>query len=269
VFRKDKLLTGLDPAHLVGAEIGALGSPHVTRNEGRIIYIDHADTSALRSKYKSHPNVDVSKIVEVDAVWGRQTLSACMGGSTVDYVLASHVIEHVPDMLTWLEEIRTILRAGGRLRLAIPDRRFTFDYRRRETGLCDLLNAYLLKARAPLPVCILDHVLNACELDVHTAWQENFTGRNLTLLHDVEGALHLAKDALENGTYHDVHCWVFTPASFAELLEEACRVGLVNFACDLFYDTEPDDLEFVVGMIESNDRSEMVASWRRMRAFVK
>jgi predicted SAM-dependent methyltransferase len=35
-------------------------------------------------------------------------------------VIASHVIEHTPDLVTWLAEIRAILQPNGTLRLAIP-----------------------------------------------------------------------------------------------------------------------------------------------------
>ena len=59
-------------------------------------------------------------------------------------------------------------------------------------------------------------------------------------------AMSMAKDALANGTYHDAHCWVFTPQSFATLLEALGRLGLVHFACDHFHDTEYGSIEFFV-----------------------
>jgi hypothetical protein len=31
--------------------------------------------------------------------------------------------------------------------------------------------------------------------------------------------MNIARDVLENGTYHDTHCWVFTPRSFGSLFE--------------------------------------------------
>ncbi len=157
--RRDKLLDGLDLGRMAGVEIGALTSPIVSKQEAgeRILYVDHLDTEGLRQKY-SDDQLAGATLVDVDRVWGEQTLQDCIGpGLKVDYVLNSHVIEHVPDIVTWLQEIHAILRPDGRLRMAIPDRRYTFDFLRRESTLADALGAYVQRARSPLPRAILDH----------------------------------------------------------------------------------------------------------------
>ena len=46
--RRDKILAGLDLPSLEGVEIGALTAPLVTRAEGSIFYVDHADTKTLQ-----------------------------------------------------------------------------------------------------------------------------------------------------------------------------------------------------------------------------
>src|SRR5687768_3410790 len=105
--KRHRMIAGLDVAKLLGIEIGPLTTPIVGRDEGEIIYVDHADTETLRRKYRDHPTVGVGCIVEVDAVWGGNTLQQAIGvGRKVDYVLASHVVEHVPDLIGWLEEVR-------------------------------------------------------------------------------------------------------------------------------------------------------------------
>jgi len=269
LLRRDKILLDLDLRGLRGVEIGPLISPLVTRTEGNILYVDHTDTDALRRKYASHSKVDTRKIVEIDAVWGAQTLKECLGTNTpVDYVIASHVIEHVPDFVTWLSEIRAVLRHGGKLRLAIPDRRFSFDYLRNETRLCDVLDAYIHRARAPLPRVILDHSLNIGDVDTKAAWRGELTPDCIARHFTVERALEIAKDAFENGTYHDVHCWVFTPKSFADLCGQLAMAGLISFQCDYFFDTAPLQLEFIVGLKISDDRDKIVQSWQHMGAMV-
>ena len=133
--RRDRILARLDLKNLNGLEIGALAAPLVLPSDGNIFFVDHCDTKTLREKYASDSSVTVEKIVEVNAVWGALSLQDCIGAvRKVDYVLASHVIEHVPDLVTWLAEIRSILRPDGTLRLAVPDRRFTFDYLRPESS---------------------------------------------------------------------------------------------------------------------------------------
>lgn len=55
--RKTKLLGGIDVSTSVGVEIGTLCRPFVSLQEGRMYYVDHADTGGLREKFSSEPNV--------------------------------------------------------------------------------------------------------------------------------------------------------------------------------------------------------------------
>ncbi len=246
-------------------EIGALYRPFFTKSECDVIYVDHADTETLRDKYRSGHGIDVSQIVEVDAVWGAQSLSECLGGGRlVDYVVASHVIEHVPDLITWLNELAAVLKPGGEIRLAIPDKRFTFDYARRTTDLAETLDAYLKRARRPLPYCIIDHLANVRHVDGSQAWLGPLDVDTLAAHHTVEQAIEVARDAMTTDHYHDVHCWVFTPASFARLMRRMLESGLVKLRCAHFQDTPRDTIEFTVFLSTAADRDEAIESWTRV-----
>jgi len=265
--RRDKILANLDLPALTGLEIGALTAPLVTPAEGAILYVDHADTKTLQENYRHHADVDVSRIVEVDAVWGQNSLQDCLGGDRkVDYVVASHVIEHAPDLVTWLAEIRAILRPGGCLRLAIPDRRYTFDYLRFESRVHDVLDAYLRRARTPLPRMVIEHHSLLRHIDIAAAWRGALDLGNLRRYNTTKDGLDRARDAIANGTYHDVHCWVFTPATFAELCMELADLGLLGLACSYHIDTPRDEAEFYVGMAASDDKDAVIASWAHMRS---
>lgn len=264
--RRDKLLDGLDLKSAVGVEIGPLCRPVIKKSDGQIVYVDHTDTASLRAKYQADPSVPVDDIVNVDAVWGEQSLQEALGRARqFDYVLASHVVEHVPDMVTWFEEFESILKPHGEVRLAVPDRRYSFDYLRKESRLADVLTAYMYRARIPLPHSILDFMLNAAEVNVLDAWDGKVDEDRLSRFHDFSQAMAVARDADVNHRYHDVHCWVFTPASFAELFEALARVGLMKFRCARFFDTDVNNLEFFVILARCEDQTEAVASWRRMR----
>ena len=256
--RRDKLLAAIDLPALTGLEVGPLNRPLVRRTDGPIVYVDHADTPALRLKYAGDPNVDIDEIVEVDAVWGSGTLREAVGRN-VDYVVASHVIEHVPDLISWLAEVSEVLTPRGELRLAVPDRRFTFDYNRSETRLSDVVHAWSLKPRVPLPTSILDFCLEVGAVDPIAAWQGAITPPSP--MYGVNDALNLAKDARENGAYHDVHCWVFTPISFARLLGRLAKLGLMNFSCEQFFETERNSIEFIVHARRCDDAAKAAASW--------
>jgi SAM-dependent methyltransferase len=262
--RTEKLLGNLDIRNLLGAEIGPLCRPAVSRGDGEILYVDHADTATLRAKYATDHGVDVNAIVDVDAVWGANTLAEALGRK-VDYVVASHVIEHVPDLVTWLLELRAVLKDGGQVRLAVPDKRFTFDHLRRETSIADVLTAYVVRARRPQLQQILDFRLNSAPIDCSEAWATPIGERRIHKDHDFQTALSVARHFAGNDEYHDVHCWAFTPRSFALLFRELVERGLIDYGCECFYDTARNELEFFV-WLKSMDRESALRSWDRMEA---
>lgn len=261
--RKEKLLSGLDMSTETGVEIGALCRPVVSRSDGTIFYVDHASTEDLREKYKNDPNVDIDSIVEVDAVWGRQSLSEALDGKRANYVIASHVVEHVPDLVGWFTELSAILKPHGQIRLAVPDKRFTFDLMREESRMSDVLSAYVVRARTPQPQAIIDHVMNVrYDISAGEIWLgKQSTGRPA---HTFAEAINAAQDAVANGNYHDVHCWVFTPASFARICRQLVENGLLRMSCNRFLDTTRNELEFYVHMQECIDIEEAVKTWVQM-----
>lgn len=259
--RKQKLLDGIDVSSWLGLEIGALCNPFLSRTEGSVLYADHATTEELKHKYRNDPNVLLQDIVEVDAVWGERTLREAVGRA-VDYVVASHVIEHVPDLITWLEELRSVLNENGQVRLIVPDKRFTFDYLRQETRLVDILYARLIRARRPHSQVVLDYCLNVTKVDSAKAWEGSLDARALEHHYTLQDALHIASSAA-SGHYHDIHCWVFTPYSFCMLFAELAKNGVMNFECTMFHDTAPDTIEFFVGIRPVDDSISATESWYR------
>ncbi len=259
--RRNKLLEGIDISNILNVEIGALCSPMIRRSDGRVIYVDHDDRAALVRHYENHPHVDVNAIVDVDAVWGDHTLVELIN-EKAGCVVASHVIEHVPNLIGWLGEVKSILKPSGELRLIIPDKRFTFDFLRVESRLEDAIYAQLVDAKRPLPHRVLEYVANVVKVDCRDAWLRDLTTVELERAHDLEHATLCAKQAMD-GAYHDIHCWVFTPYSFAMLMAELCEHGMVEFECSMFHDTEAFTDEFFSGLRPCLDRERSSESWRR------
>jgi hypothetical protein len=81
----------------------------------------------------------------------------------------------------------------------------------------------------------------------------------------VAEAITNAREVTAQGAYLDVHCWVFTPTSFARLMEQATAAGLARFACVDVQFPRPFDNDFVTGLEPSDNVPAMVASWRQMR----
>jgi SAM-dependent methyltransferase len=273
-----ELLAPTNPVRAVrAAEIGPLNRPLLGKTAvgpgGVVFYVDHCDTDTLRAKWANDPSVDTA-VLHVDAVWGdvdlrgaidRSALAVDQGliGAPLDFVVASHVIEHVPDVVSWLQEIAHVLRPDGRLRLAVPDKRFTFDLLRQPSSLAQVCEAYVCRWRRPSPGQILDFAINEVVVDQQQAWRGEVDRAALRHPHTLAGAMAVARDSADNGTYHDVHCWVFTPDSFAALFEALAREGLVPFACERLIDTPEPELEFYAWLRRCDDAQEAAASWQQ------
>lgn len=245
--RNKKLLSKVDLRTDVGVEIGPLTNPVVTKKEGSVYYIDHTSKDELIKKYTNDPNIDVTKINDVDFIWGEKTLREAISDDlTFDYVVASHVIEHVPDVIGWLSEMNEILHVGGYVCLAIPDKRYTFDIKRQLTTVADLVDSYLNKVRRPSPRQIIDFYANAIKIDTYEAWNNKVEIEKCQRFGSESSGLELARKSMEEGVYVDVHCSVFTYDSFLKLLRDLFSLNLLNFRVAKTYEPEIFSNEFIV-----------------------
>lgn len=253
--RLEKILSCIDVSNQVGLEIGALTNPIITREMGNVYYIDHLTTEELKIKYTNDPIVDINKIVNVDYVWGKKSLPELVGeGKLFDYLVASHVIEHVPDLISWLKEIHAVLKPGGILSLVIPDKRFCFDYYRQVSTIAEIIDAFLRKSKKPSPKQIFDclTLCTACNGDI--SWDSTLDIENakFDFLYSEIDAWETVRRGFENDQYIDTHCWVFTPQSFLKILNSLINLGLFDFEIEQFYPTT--GCEFYVSLKALNIR---------------
>jgi SAM-dependent methyltransferase len=242
--RRAIMLGDLDLSRSRGLEIGPRQAPMVSKAEGPVLYVDYATTEELRAA-QFDSSIDPATICEVDNVWGGRPLAQAEG-APFDYVVASHVIEHVPDLIGWLAELRAALKPGGVVGLAIPDRRFTFDRPRRESGLGEMVEAYLTEARRPSIAQVFDACAGATPVDAAAAWRGEPWGDPGAPLAQAPNALALARNLLEAPRYMDAHVWVFTPASFLQTIRTLAAMDLFPFTVEAFNPTPPGWGEFHV-----------------------
>lgn len=106
-----------------GIEIGALHQPQRLPAGAEVRYLDRLDNESLRREY---PELDELDLAPVDIVEDGEDPRS-IPDESVDFVIASHVIEHCEDPLGTILNWLRILRTGGRIFLVVPDRRRTFD----------------------------------------------------------------------------------------------------------------------------------------------
>lgn len=122
-----------------GLEIGALHKPLLAGGkEVNVAYVDISDKGGL---IRHNPEIAAEDIKEPDIIADAQDLSAIPCGH-VDFIIANHVLEHLPNPIKALKEFSRVLKAGGILYLAVPDKRYSFDKDRALTSLEHLLNDY-------------------------------------------------------------------------------------------------------------------------------
>lgn len=222
-----------------GLEIGPLHRPIAPKRDGyNVVVVDHTSTQGLREKYAKDPNVDVSLIEEVDYVTdGRSILETIGQSGRYDWIIASHVIEHTPDLLGFLKDCERLLRPVGTLALAIPHRRFCFDALRPISTMGQVLQAHLEKRTRLSPGTLFDFVSESSKRNGLGAWFEGQEGQ-LVRVHPITEALNIFRqEATSSAKYRDGHAWVFVPASFRLILQMAQEMGMIELRESQYHET--------------------------------
>jgi SAM-dependent methyltransferase len=232
-------------------EIGPLFSPVVSKDTADVCYVDVHPTPDLRAAYADNHGLPFDDFVEVDCALEqdgeiRSLAAATAAHGPFDWVVASHVIEHVPDVIAWLADIAELLVDDGRLVLAVPDRRFCFDACRPETTVGEMLLAHHQGDTRPSVRAIFDHYMGAVSVSASDAWRG--TARDLKPIHGLEYTRSQLRRSLEDGEYVDCHAWLFTPASFVEQMRMLAEMDLHDLVIESMQVTAVDDMEFYVTM---------------------
>lgn len=235
--RFDRILSSVNTAGC-GLEIGPSFAPAAPKSKGfNVEILDCLSAEDLKIKYANMP---IENIEPVDYVWSGEPIDKLINKPNhYDYIIASHVIEHLPDMLSWLQQCSNLLKPDGVLSLAIPDKRYIFDYLRWPSTTGDVLQAFSDKASTHSMGTLFDNAMLTCLLNNNCAWGSEYTGK-VTLANNTPNinlVYNNVKQAIDCNKYTDAHKWVFTPTSFRLLLADIQQLGLSDLCEFASFDT--------------------------------
>ncbi|PIG94933.1 methyltransferase domain-containing protein [Gloeocapsopsis sp. IPPAS B-1203] len=176
-----------------GIEIGALHSPLQVPAEVNIQYVDRISVEELRQQY---PELAAHNLVEPDIIDDGEVLTTVPNDS-LDFVIVNHVIEHCQNPIFSLENWLRVLKPGGVLYMAVPDKRYTFD--------CDR------------PITPLEHIIR--DYEEGGSWSERSHYEEWARLVEKAADSNVATRA-ENllAINYSIHFHVWTQIEFLELL---------------------------------------------------
>jgi len=217
-----------------GIEIGPWFSPLAAKAEGfNCLVLDVFDKKTLIENAMSDPAIPrekISHIEEVDFLGTSTEIEALVGASdqigSFDYIVSSHNFEHLPNPLKFLQGCGSVLKAGGMLSMAIPDKRVCFDVFRPASTLGQWIEAYFEKRDKPSLAQIFEHHASFAEFNRRVPYASE-ASKSLKGLY--AQWLSSAEDASPR-KYQDAHCWVFTPASFELMIRDAEFLGISPFS---------------------------------------
>lgn len=230
-----------------GLEIGPLYAPMARRQDADVRYVDIFTREELLAAHAHQPQDVLERIPETDVLLRRDGRvvsipEAAAGHGPFDWVIASHVIEHTPDLVGWLEQIAEVTTDGGALVLAVPDRRYCFDLHRPPTTVGQLLEAHERGDAVPSVRAVYDFVRSQVTVSPEDAWAgrvPDYSARPNAL----ERVQELVAQA-RTGAYCDSHVWLFTPDSLVEQLAELRALGLSSWRVEQVQPTRKGQLEF-------------------------
>jgi SAM-dependent methyltransferase len=236
-----------------GLEIGPCHNPLFPKREGcKVKSLDYMSADQLRKKYASDVNVDISKIEDVDFVWNGEPYSKLVGAERFDWIFASHVVEHTPDLISFINECASILKPDGSLFLVVPDKRYTFDVFRQRSSLASVIDAHIEKRKMPSVGAIADFLFY---LGVRKEGISLFDEISNPYMPAGDMSKQLIEEMKSCESYKDVHVWAFTPSHFRLIIETLFNAGLINLRENYFIDTV--GIEFYMALNATGNGTEL------------
>lgn len=221
-------------------EIGPLDKPQLDYQSPDYYSVDVFTKEQLINNYRNDPNVKKENIIEPSYIIESNNYSAIK--EKFNCIFSSHNIEHMPCLVTFLNNLGGVLKDEGHIYLAIPDKRYCFDHFKKETDIYDVLQLYYEKNYRPRFSDILRMISQFTHNNPVDHWN-NIHGEiypESSLIQNYHGLL----DQYNTGIYIDSHVSFFTPQSFVKIIITLNALKLINLKVHKIYHTLFGSVEF-------------------------
>lgn len=225
-------------------EIGPGNKPIFSRSEGEVFYADVRDASEVEETFFS-TDKSGQQAVELDFVIEGSYAKSLKDVEVFDHVILCHVLEHIPRLIAFFQDIIKVMAPGGLLYLILPDHRFCFDHFRQPTSFAEAYYVHINKLAAP-PWRVFDNNFLHVGYNVPAMyWNEKNLAQAILLQRrqSLQEARQNMEEA-EKGLVSRAHVSVFTPWSFLLFLFSMLRVRMAAFSCQRFFTTKRDEFSF-------------------------
>ncbi len=186
-----------------GLEVGAFHSPTPLLSGIESDYVDQVKIDAIKKRF---PKFKDYYCVFPSIIDNGEKLSK-IEENKYDFLIANHMLEHTQNFFETIQNHLRVIKQGGILFYAIPDKRFTFDKNRELTTYQHLKDEFIDESK---------HNSYNHYLDI---------AQNIYNLKD-EAATREAKDLYKKGL--DIHFHVWTSETFIEHIQMAIIDKILN-----------------------------------------
>lgn len=209
--RQRFLRTHVDLSSTVGLEFGGFDLPTVPPRLGQCAIADMRTEYHLAREF----GIPVALIPPVDCVVEPSVAAHRQISLRFDYVILCHVLEHIPDVITTINDLAQLLDPGGLLFIALPDKRETPDASRASTTLARLVERQVEQVKTPSMSEIAEF-----SLAWNQTYRDQFDESMQEFFHEVRSQ-QLFGDP-------DVHCNVWSDDEFLEQVRQLIRGGFLE-----------------------------------------
>ena len=186
-----------------GLEIGAFHAPTPLVDGCEADYLDQMSIDDIKKRF---PKYEDYYCVYPNIIDNGELLLS-IKDNKYDFLIANHMIEHTENVFKTIQNHLRVIRKGGLLYYAVPDKRFTFDKNRELTTYEHLKTEYLHGSENSRYLHFLDCALNI----------SNLKGSQ---------AIEVAKKHTQEGL--DTHFHVWTSETFIDHIQRAIDDKILN-----------------------------------------